>query len=404
MAAVNLTATRVDRLKYDPKGPKIQRIWDTEVSGLGVEVFVTGRKAWIFRYRLHGKQRIITLGRVSDFSLDDARDAAVAYRAMVRSGADPKTARDAPVEGMTLDQLYQKYTSTRYFKTRSDDFRNNLSSTYKRYLQPGMGHYPLQSIQRSQIRTLVGDLIEQGKEGAARGLLNRTRILFNYALQHELIEHSPADHIKPQYTSRGKRTEWLDSAEKLKVAWWFPGAPQTRTLIRWCLLTGCRRDEARMTRHSWIADKTWRVPETKNSHELVLPLMPAMQQLVDEMRATFGATPWLFPATTDTQKVLPRGTLDYMIRQGTKKAWSLHTLRHTVESHLRELGIPEETRDLILNHARESSGERYGHGEALEMKRKGLATWHEFLLNAVETVPAATVNESNVVVLQWEGR
>jgi integrase len=331
MAAVNLTATRIDRIKYDSNGSKIQRTWDTEVAGLGVEVFLSGRKAWIFRYRLHGKQRIITLARVSDLSLDDARSTGVEYRAIVRSGADPKVTRDAPVDGMTLDQLYQKYVATRYFKSRSEDFHANLASTYNRYLKPDLGYYPLQSIQRSQVRGLVEGLIEQGKEGAARGLLNRTRILFNYALQLELVENSPADHIRPRYSTKGRRTEWLDTNEKLKEAWWFPGAPQTRALIRWCLLTGCRRDEARTTRYAWITDDTWRVPETKNSRELVLPMMPAMQQVVDEMRSTFGATHWLFPATTDTQKVLPRGTLDYMIRQGAKKTWSLHTLRHTVK-------------------------------------------------------------------------
>lgn len=383
MATVNFTPTRVDRFKYDSSGSKIQRHWDAEIGGLGVEVFPSGKKTWIFRYRIHGKQRIITISPISDKRLDDVRELITGYRNMVRAGSDPKVHRDAPTDGLTLADLYDRYIKTKYFKTRSEDYQSNLKSTYKRYLKDELGHYPLKTIGRPQIRNMVDGLIEQDKEGAARGLLNRARILFNYAIQQDLLDYSPADHIKPKYTTSGKRTVWLDTTEKLKQAWWFDGAPQARALIRWALLTGCRRDEARATEFTQITDETWTVEDTKNGRDLVLPMMPAMDDIVEEMQQTFKATKWLFPATTDTHKALPRGTLDYMIRESSKKAWSMHTLRHTVETLLRELEIAEEVRDLILNHVRESTGERYGHGMALEMKRKGLEIWHKYLLEAV---------------------
>jgi integrase len=401
MATVNLTATRVDRLKYDPTGAKIQRTWDGQISGLGVEVFSTGRKSWIFRYRIHGKQRIITLGSTTDISLKDARETAIGYRALVREGIDPKNRRDAPIEGMTLDQLYESYTSTRYFKSKSESFQANLASTHRKYLQPELGHYPLQAIKRKQIIDMVDELIEEGKEGAARGLLNRTKILLSYAIGKSLIESSPADHIRPQYVTSGKRTAWLDSNEKLKEAWWFTGAPQARALIRWCLLTGCRRDEARTTQYSDFTDETWTVIDTKNGRDLILPMMPAMRQIVKEMRSTFGSTPFLFPATTTTRKAIPAGSIHYIVTKGARMDWSLHTLRHTVESYLRELEVAEETRDLILNHVRKSSGDQYSHGKALEMKRKGMGAWHKCLLGAVG---ASHADSSNVVQIRGAER
>lgn len=401
MAAIKFTETRIARLRHDPKGPRVQPKWDSEITGLGVNLYKTGKKSYIFKYRIHGKQRTIALGRTNELSLSDAGDIAIGYRALIKAGADPKVTRDAPTDGMTLDQLFEKYTATRYYKSKSGSFHSAMSSTYRKYLQPELGHYPVQSIQRTQIRGLVDNLIEQGKEGAARGLLNRVRILLNYAIQEEIVDHSPADKIRPKYTTSGKRTDWLDSDEKLREAWWFTGPTQARALIRWALLTGCRRDEARTTRHAWITDQTWTVPKTKNTRELVLPMMPAMRQVADEMQSTFGATHWLFPATTDTQKALPAGTLDYMIRNSARKEWSLHTLRHTVETYLRELEIPEETRDLILNHVRESSGHRYSHGKALDMKRKALQKWHKHLLEAVGAAPVVLV-EDNVIQLNRE--
>ena len=206
MATISLTETKIARFRFDTDGPRIQRLWDTQVSGLGVEVFPTGRRTWIFRYRLHGKQRLITMAPLGDLRLEEARDEAIEYRRIIRAGADPKRHRDAPTEGLTLDKIYERYTETTYFKSRSADFRNNLASTYRRYLKPEVGHYPAAAIDRGQIRDLVQTLIEEGKEGAARGLLNRARILFNYAVQQGLIDGSPADHIRPSYTSSGRRT------------------------------------------------------------------------------------------------------------------------------------------------------------------------------------------------------
>jgi integrase len=200
--------------------------------------------------------------------------------------------------------------------------------------------------------------------------------LFNYALQKELIEASPADHIKPQFTTTGRRDAWLETDEELRAAWFIDAPIQVRLMVRWLLLTGCRRDEARTAAHAQITDGVWRVEQTKNTHPLVLPMMPAMSAIVAESKATFGATAWLFPATTSNFKALPRASFDWRVRQATEGRWSAHVLRHTVESHLRELGIGEEARDAVLNHVRKGSGARYAHGEQLAMKRTALADWH----------------------------
>jgi hypothetical protein len=115
-----------------------------------------------------------------------------------------------------------------------------------------------------------------------------------------------------------------------------------------------------------------------------------MDAICAESRATFGATPWLFPATTSNFKAMPRGTWDWALRQATAGAWSAHVLRHTVESHMRELGIVEEHRDAVLNHVRTSTGSRYGHGEQLKIKAEAMERWHGHLLGIVAAGAAGT--------------
>ena len=377
-----LTQAAADGLRYKVGGAKIQRLWDTEARGLGLEAFPSGRKSWVFRYTFDGKQRIITLAPCADRTLEEARNLVREHRKALDEGRDPKAERDAPppVEpaALTIRGLWERYAATRYYLTRSEDFRNGMASFARVYLLPNWGDLPAADLTRGQIRTLVNDLIEQGKEGAARGVLNRARILFNYALQEDLVEVSPADHIKPQFTTTGRRDAWLGTDADLLRAWNLDAPLQVRLMARWLLLTGCRRDEAREATWDQIDQEagTWRVPDTKNGHDLVLPLMPAMQDILRELRATFGATPHLFPATTTHFKAIPRASFDYSLRVATDGNWSAHVLRHTVESHLKELGIDEERRDMVLNHVRASSGARYGHSAALGMKREALEPWH----------------------------
>jgi integrase len=380
--AVKLTPAMADRFRWKPDGAKTQRLWDLVVPGLGIDAQPSGRKSWVLRYKL-GRERTIKLADMSSWSLDRAREEAIKAKDMVRGGEDPKAARDAPRKAGTVGEVWRSYKATAYFRSRSQDFQNGMESTMRVYVLPAWGHLPITSLRRRHVRDAVDALIEAGKEGAARGLLNRLRILMNFALERELIEASPADHIKPRYTGTGRRSQWLDTAEQLKAAWWLDAPLQVRGMVRWMLLTGCRRDEARLTERAWLTD-AWRLPTTKNDRPLALPMMPAMEDIIKELRETFGPSTWLFPATTTARKPIPRASFDYCVRVATGGAWSAHVLRHSVESWLAELKVPEEGRDLILNHVRKGSGARYGHSERLDEKHDILRCWHARLLDIVD--------------------
>lgn len=381
LVAKPLTQTGVDRLRYQADGPRIQRTWDMAVTGLAVEVSATGRKSWVLRYTIDGKQRIVTIGRVAEMPLAMARQTAIGLKSEVAQGTDPL----APVpEALTVKGLWDKYRRTRFFDSRSRDFQSGMYSTINTHLLPAVGDTPLREVTRSQIRVAVDNLIEADKEGAARGLLCRARILFNYAVENELVDVSPADHIKPAYIGTGRRDVWLKDADALRQAWWLDAPLQLRLGVRWLLLTGCRRDEARLATRDQIGPDAWRVPATKNGLALALPVMPMMQDIIRETTSTFGATPWLFPGTVDTLKEMPRSSWDWSLRKATGGAWVSHVLRHTVESHLRELGISEEGRDAVLNHVRRSTGSRYGHGEQLAIKATALTTWHHYLESIIK--------------------
>ena len=69
-------------------------IWDPKLKGFGVKVSKTV-KAYVLDYRVDGKQRRATIGRVGELSLADARKRASSMLDSIRStGSDPLRQRE----------------------------------------------------------------------------------------------------------------------------------------------------------------------------------------------------------------------------------------------------------------------------------------------------------------------
>ncbi|MCM8857619.1 MAG: integrase family protein [Candidatus Thiodiazotropha sp.] len=383
LTKINLTPTRVEQFRYRSGGAKQQFLWDSQIPGLGLEAVASGRRSWVLSYRIVGKKKRITLGGFPELDLDEARDEAKDLLKGLRGGIDPVATRKTPQKAHTVQSLHDRYISGRYFRSRSPDFHANFKSTMRRYVLPEIGDQLLSSVQRSQIRSIIDDLVEVGKEGMAQGTLTHLRILFAYAVDEEFIEYTPTERVKVKRTTSGRRDQWFENPDDLKAIWNMDAPIQVRSVIRWCLLTGCRRDEARKSSWDSISDDRWIVEKTKNRRALVLPITDPMQVVLDEIRATFPSSPWIFPATTSWKKAIPRASLDYVIREASKGKWSLHVLRHTVETWLADLGVIEEHRNLVLNHWTGRMTERYRHGYQIETKRHVLELWHDKLMEMV---------------------
>ena len=58
-------------------------------KGLSFEILESGRKRWLYRYRLNGKPSMVVLGLYSDMQLKDARSLHTEARKYVEDGHNP---------------------------------------------------------------------------------------------------------------------------------------------------------------------------------------------------------------------------------------------------------------------------------------------------------------------------
>lgn len=83
-----LTAVQVRNVKVKNKSYKL-----TDGHGMHLHISPTGKKSWRYRFRITDKESTFTLGSYPEMSLEKARSARTAARAMVQSGVNPAEQR-----------------------------------------------------------------------------------------------------------------------------------------------------------------------------------------------------------------------------------------------------------------------------------------------------------------------
>ena len=106
--AERLTEALIRRLALQPQ-EATAIVFDSEVPGLGVRLYRSGGKSFVFDYRLRGRQHRHVLGKVGAWSLDAARQHARVLRVDVDKGIDPFGKRGSSAPQWTLADAWARY-------------------------------------------------------------------------------------------------------------------------------------------------------------------------------------------------------------------------------------------------------------------------------------------------------
>ena len=217
---------------------------------------------------------------------------------------------------------------------------------------------------------MVREIKEKGRRGApapemARSILGHAKLLFGWAAEEDLIEHSPAAPLKGSSLIGEKkpRQRVLIDAE-LSALWrasdrlGYPFGPLLQLLI----LTGARKTEASGARWSEIDLEAglWTIPASRfkaNSTHLV----PLTDDAVAVMRALprFDAGDHLFSTTFGRVPVSgfsrAKARCDRLVAEdlGSDPApWTIHDIRRSVRTRLSSLRIADEVAEMVIEHDR----------------------------------------------------
>lgn len=99
-----LTVKQIDAAR--PK-EKPYRLLDS--NGLYLYVPASGKKVWQLRYKIDGKEKVLTVGKYPLMSLQEARDNAWLARKDIAAGIDPSRSKKALTRDDSFGAIYQEW-------------------------------------------------------------------------------------------------------------------------------------------------------------------------------------------------------------------------------------------------------------------------------------------------------
>ena len=133
-----LTDDVVENLTGDRRKQQVF-VWDKDATGLGLRVTSRGKKSWVYRYSINGRDRRITLGLYpDDMDLTAARQRVAELRQQVERREDPAREGTAAAGEGTLNDLW-KHFEKKHLPRRSQGHQDNMRDHFKRLILPHFG-------------------------------------------------------------------------------------------------------------------------------------------------------------------------------------------------------------------------------------------------------------------------
>lgn len=372
-------------------------IWDSEVTGFGLRIGVSGTKTFVIRYRAQGggrdaPRRYVTVGRFGALTVEQARKKAKELLAAATIGDDPAAERKAKRLEMKMSALVDLYEEEGCFIQRGKRQGQPMKARTKQYLiarlkhhvVPLLGHMKVTEVGVGNIERFFADvaagktakdekiaprkrIIVRGGDGAARKVFRDLSAMFSFAARRGIIPANLCDKAVVQKTDNANE-RYLSIAELQKLgaacdALEVEGTnAKALNITRLWALTGCRRDEiAALKWHEVDFERGVLALDDSKTGRSIRPLATAALVLLKGIAREEGSD-YVFPAMSGEKHFQgTKGIWPKIVKRAGLKDVTPHTLRHTMGAMSTSSGEALALTGAILGHANLRSTMRYAH-------------------------------------------
>src|SRR6516165_2883714 len=223
-----------------PPGKDDALFWDDAIPGFGVRARASGRRLWIFQYRVGLQQRRMTIGLVSAVSVGDARKVATQLYAKTKLGLDPAGERiEYQVRAAeTFGAAVELYLARQ--KTRLRPLSYGAVARHLHVNAKSLHRLPLAKIDRCTIAALLAKVATSVSDATTNRVRTSLSGFFAWAMREGLVETNPV--LGTEQREEKSRDRVLTDAEIAEI--WAALQDDTYgAIVRLLILTGARRAE-----------------------------------------------------------------------------------------------------------------------------------------------------------------
>ena len=392
--------------------PQEKRViyWCSERINLGVRVFPSGNKSWIYEYRYHNRTKRLTLGKYPKLTLKAALKKYYEIDSNVSNGFDPLHEKNIKSkrynETPTLDELIGQYID--YCKNSDKVTYQDEERCFKAEFSKNFRKQKIIEVDYKELAYIFHKIVARGSPSTASHLFSYTRRLFNYAADMGLLRYSenPCNEIKLKIP-KGKKNRHLNLREVYRF--WHrlkdvPTSPIIKLALKFLLLTVARPIEVRKAKWSDINfnDRIWTQPKTKNKKlhrvylgNLALELLEQAKEYTSDRDYIFSSPRFLANKTRGkaNPELLERNSLSQPIVTNfdmfqIAEKFTPHDLRRTGATMIAGLFGRRDFATMALNHTNNDATSIYD--QYVYDREKKL------MLDALNKAIESVINSSNI--------
>lgn len=379
-----LTIKQIDAAK--PKD-KPYRLLDS--NGLYLYVPVTGKKVWQLRYKLDGKEKVLTVGKYPLMSLQEARDKAWLAKKDVSVGVDPVKAKKLSVKDNSFSSIYQEWYDHKK-QVWSEVYSTELSRMFQDDILPLIGGMEIHEIEPMQILEVIRRFEDRGAMERANKARRRCGEVFRYAIVTGRAKYNPAPDLADAMKGYRKKNYPFLPADQMpafnKALAGFSGSIVSKIATQVLQYTVLRTKELRSMQWSNVdfETRTITIAEEvmKGRRPHIVPMSDQVVSLLETLRpVTQPISNFVFAGRNDKTKPISENAVLLVIRQiGYEGLASGHGFRHQFSTIMNEHEWPADAIEKQLAHANSGSIRGiYNHAQYMDKRREMMQWWADWV-------------------------
>jgi integrase len=394
-----LTDTAIRNAKPGDKAYKL-----ADEKGLFLLVNPNGSRWWRLKFRVAGKEKLLSLGVYPDVGLKDARQKRDDTRKMLAEGIDPGAQRKAQ-KAIRAERSANSFEviAREWLAGRTDSVTPGhaarILAIFENDVFPWLGGTAVAEVDAPLVLSVLRRIDERGARYTAHRAKQRISQVMRYAIATGRASRDPCPDLKgaipsPRSGNFASITEPDKVAEMLRAFDAFRGTFVVKCALEIAPRVFVRPGELRkaLWENFDLEKAEWRYLVTKTKTEHLVPLAAQVVGKLRELHALTGHGHYVFPGR-DPQKPMSEAAVNAALRRmgyDTKTEITGHGFRAMARTILHEElhQKPEVIEHQLAHSVSDALGTAYNRTKFLKERKAMMQLWADYLdkLKAVAKV------------------
>ncbi len=385
-----LTDREVSKLKPTEKAYR-----KPDGGGLYLVVTPSGGKLWRMKYRIDGKEKLLSIGKYPDVSIADARVRQQEARTQIANGIDPaetkqaaKAARIAAVAN-SFEAVAREWLEMKRKELTGRTLENYIANL-GRDVFPVIGNRPISEITAQEYLAVFRRMEGRGIQATANKVKGVCGMIHRYAVVTGRAPHDPISALRGAIAREKIKhfasvTDPKQVAELLRMIDSYTGHGVVDSALKIAPYVFVRPGELRAMQWADLdLDKAeWQYLVTKTDTPHIVPLARQVVDILKELQLLTGRSRYVFPSVRTGERPMSDNAINAALRRMgiPKDEMTGHGFRAMARTILDEvLGVRPDLIEHQLAHAvKDPNGRAYNRTKHLPERKKMMQQWADYL-------------------------